>query len=270
MSKRLPDGACDSHAHVYPGGFAYDPGAPYEMPELNFSDYASFARPLGIDRTVFATPNLYGVDNSSLEATLKAAHGTGRGIANVRPDVDEETLVRLTRAGVCGARLFRHNRYGYGIENLGSMCERLAPHGWHVDFLPGQVSDIEPFGDVIERSTIPVVFDHLGKAKPSELDSPGFLTLLRLLTETDHVWVKLSSWYRQSDRPDFADMKPVALAILDARPDRVVWGSNWPHPGHHGETPSDEMLLDQALEWLGSDARIKQVFADNPARLYKF
>jgi predicted TIM-barrel fold metal-dependent hydrolase len=123
---------------------------------------------------------------------------------------------------------------------------------------------------MLRRLPVPVVFDHMGRVRGSTgTDSPAFRSLLRLVRETDHCWVKICSWYRLSDQgAPYEDMRPYVEALIRARVERLLWGSNWPHPLLKGPPPDDAELLDQFQRWAGSEG--KTILVDNPAKLYGF
>ena len=158
-------------------------------------------------------------------------------------------------------------------DHLEPMAERVAQFGWHVVLHVNDVGELVELTPRLKALRIGFVVDHLGRVRGGQgVDHPGFQALLSLLRETDHGWAKLASWYRLSDQgPPYDDMTPLARALIAARRDRIVWGTNWPHPilWDH-PMPNDTDLFDQFMEWCGDDATRKQILVDNPAQLYGF
>ena len=163
---------------------------------------------------------------------------------------------------------------GYGgPELLGVVARTIKPFGWHVQLHVDRVGEIAALETQLLDHPTPIVFDHLGRVRGAEgVNAAGFQALLRILKQRNDCWVKLSSFYRLSDSgaPAYADMKPLAQALIAARPDRVVWGSNWPHPIWDGHMPNDGDLMDLVCDWCGDAATLKRVLVDNPAQLYGF
>jgi predicted TIM-barrel fold metal-dependent hydrolase len=163
---------------------------------------------------------------------------------------------------------------GYGgTDAIETMATKVKPFGWHVQLHVGASGELAGLEQRLMKTPVPLVFDHLGGARGSEgVEAPGFQTLLRIIQQRDDCWVKISSWYRRSERggPDYADMKPLAHALVDARADRCVWGSNWPHPECDVAMPNDGDLLDLFCDWVPDEAVRRRILVTNPARLYGF
>jgi predicted TIM-barrel fold metal-dependent hydrolase len=152
------------------------------------------------------------------------------------------------------------------------MAKKVQPHGWHIQLHVGRSAELAEHEKRIAALPVPVVFDHLGCVRGSEgVTSPGFQALVRMLKSRDDFWVKISSWDRRSDQgAPYDDMKPIALGLVAARPDRCVWGTNWPHPECHVAMPNDGDLLDQFCDWVGDAALIERILVRNPEKLYGF
>ncbi len=153
------------------------------------------------------------------------------------------------------------------------MADRVKGLGWHVVLHVDGVQEIAKLKTTLRRLPIEFVVDHLSRVRGAEsVGHPGFQALLQLLNDTEGCWAKLSTWYRLSDQgPPYDDMTRPATALIEARPDRVIWGSNWPHPIlWEGVVPNNGDLLDQFMGWAGNEATIRQILVDNPANLYGF
>jgi predicted TIM-barrel fold metal-dependent hydrolase len=229
---------------------------------------------IGLSRTVVVQPSVYGTENA---VTLDAVEEIGLGRARAIVVVDETSApAELAAMAALGARGVRFNAVsgnGAPLEQLERLAERIAPLGeWHVQlYAPADaMPELEP---VLRRLPVPVVVDHMGGAKAAEggVGHPGFRSLLRLL-EGGRAWVKLCGYRASAAGPPYADVAPMARALLSAAPDRCVWGTDWPHPSLRdpAEVPDDGELLDALGEWAPDEAVRRAVLVDNPARLYGF
>jgi len=193
------------------------------------------------------------------------------GVAAIPPDIPEEKLKQLNASGFRAARLMDQFATGAPTQDLEAIAARVAPYGWHIEINVMNSADWVEMEPRLKRCPVPLVFDHLGRVRGGEgVDSAGFKVILRMLTQREDCWTKISSWYRLSDTKGGEDMKPLAQMLLRERPDRCVWGTNWPHPGLHEWMPNDADLVDQLDSWLPSDAVREPLFASNAARLYRF
>ncbi len=268
----LPPGACDCHVHVFgsPARYPFAVGRAYTPAEASFRSYRAVMRSLGLARAVLVQPSVYGTDNRAMLDALRQGGAAVRGVAVIGAQ-GEDGLAALAAAGVCGVRVNRLFPGAAEIADLDALAGRIAPLGWHLQLL----IDVAESVDLLKRlGSLPVatVIDHLGHM-PAALgrDHPGFQTLLALLHE-GRSWVKLSAPYRLSARsgPPYDDVRPFAEAVLEAAPDRVVWGSDWPHPAIQGPTPHPANLLDPLFDWVDDEDLRRRVLVDNPARLYRF
>jgi len=284
----VPAGACDCHTHIHgdPEKFPYFPGRAY-TPEMALpEEMAALHKALHIQRVVIVTPSVYGTDNSATLYGMKARGSDARGIAVIDDKTPESELDAMGRAGVRGIRL---NLATAGISDPSLIrqrfqiaAERVKRRGWHVQIFT-DASSISASKELVAASPVPVVFDHFGGAK-AELGTqqPGFPELVELV-RSGKAYVKISGAYRASKlAPDYRDVVPLAKALIAANPDRVVWGTDWPHPS--GATPpgrkptdvtpmfqiDDGRLLNQLAVWAPDAAIRKKILVDNPAQLYRF
>ena len=283
----VPAGACDCHTHIHgdPEKFPFFPGRVY-TPEMALpEEMAAFHKALHMQRVVIVTPSVYGTDNSATLYGMKARGADARGVAVIGDKTPESELDAMGRAGVCGIRL--NLRTGgtddpaVGRQRFQSAVERMKSRNWHVQMYTS-LAMISAIKDLVAASPVPVVFDHFGGAR-AELgpQQPGFAELVDLV-RSGRAYVKISAAYRVSKlAPDYADVVPLAQALISANPDRVVWGTDWPHPAGTppGGKPTDVTpltqvddgrLLNQLPVW-APDPRIrKKILVENPARLYAF
>lgn len=267
----LPPDACDCHMHVYDSRFAPAPQARLRPPPATVDMYRLVQRRLGTQRTVVVTPSTYGTDNSCTLDALQQFGAQARGIAVLDPSVPDAELERLDRAGIRGVRF----NLAVGAVTTPDMIEplarRIAPLGWHVQVnMP--VGELERQAAMLRRLPVPVVFDHLARIPlPAGADHPAF-AIVRSLLQEGRAWVKLSGAYLASKTgaPAYADVAPLAQALMQAAPGQLVWGSDWPHPTEEHK-PDDAALLDLLTAWCQGDWPLRdRILVANPARLYRF
>jgi 2-pyrone-4,6-dicarboxylate lactonase len=274
-----PDGSCDCHAHVF-GPYARFPLADdrsYTPPENPPTQFVRHLDALGFSRGVLVTASVHGTDNRSLLDALAAYPGRLRGVAVIAADITGHELDRLAEAGVRAARfnLFRRDghavyRNGSGLEALRSLAPRLAARGLHAQIWI-HAPDLPELEPMLRSLSIGLVIDHMGRMSAARgADDPGFRCLLGMLGD-GIAWTKISGADRLSvTGAPYDDTAPLALAILRANPERVVWGSDWPHVNYYDQMPDDAVLLAQFGRWLPDEADRRRVLVDNPAKLYGF
>jgi 2-pyrone-4,6-dicarboxylate lactonase len=270
----LPGGAVDCHAHIFDclDRYPFSSSKKYSPPLCAREAWLALHAALGVERGVQVHGSPYGFDNSITEDFLREHPGRYVGVAAISPEIPEAELRRLNESGFRAARLMDQFATGATTADLEAIARRVAPYGWHIEINIARSADWVELEPRLRRCPVPLVFDHLGRVRGSEgLNAPGFKVVRRLLAGRDDCWTKISSWYRLSDSgaPDFADMRPLVQVLLTERPDRCVWGTNWPHPGMTKVMPNDADLVDQLDGWLPSDAVREPLFARNAARLYR-
>jgi len=271
----LPAGTVDCHAHIFDrfDRYGFSKNQKYQPALCTREAWMALHASLGVARGVQVHGSPYGFDNSITEDFLRQHPGRFVGVAAISPSIDESLLKRLNSSGFKAARLMDQFATGATTADLEAIAKRVAPYGWHVEINIAKSSDWVALEPRLRRCPVPLVFDHLGRVRGGEgVDAPGCKVVRRLLAERDDCWTKISSWYRLSDSgpPDFADMKPLVDALIKERPDRCVWGTNWPHPGLHDFMPNDTDLVDQLESWLPGDNVREGLFAANAAKLYRF
>ena len=269
----VPPGATDAHSHVIgvPPAYPFVPERSYTPPEAPLSAYREMHRSLGIERAVIVTPSVHGTDN---RITLEAIAGYGpnaRGIAVVAADIGDDELAALNRAGIRGLRLNVLFGGGVGLGAFRQLAPRIRPMGWHIQLLIDVRHNLAELADAIRSEGVPVVVDHMGHM-PAEgaLADPGFALLLELVRE-GLAWVKLSGCDRVSTRhPDYPDAIPIARALIEAGPDQMVWGTDWPHVSKADNMPDTGVLMNRLADYAPDPALRRTILVDNPARLYGF
>lgn len=268
-----PPGACDCHLHIYGDRDRY----PWvEVPNRPFLDkrlehYRRVRDRLGLERTVVVQATQYNTDNRCLLDTVAALGANGRGIAVVDPAIDDAALAALHDGGIRGLRFGIDLANGMQPDALEDMAARIAPFGWHIQYRcwPEELLDL---AERFRRLPVDIVFDHMANIPPGTgISHPAFRALLSLL-DTGRCWVKLSAPYQLSTAggPDYTDYLPQGRALVVANPERMVWGTNWPHP-RVDDKPDEAHLLDVLLDWTDGDESTQQaILTDNPAKLYGF
>jgi len=273
---RIPKGATDCHCHVFedPARYPLVAHRSYTPPLCTLDQYLRVCETLGIERTVQVNASAYGYDNRvTLDVIARLGPGRARGVAGLNPEAGETEIGRLHAGGMRGVRLSTMVKGYGGPELLEAMGRKIAAFGWHVQLHVDRSAELAELEARLLKHPTPLVIDHVGRVRGAEgVNAPGFRALLNLVRQRDDCWVKISSWYRLSDSgpPRYRDMQPLVQALVAARPERLVWGSNWPHPIWNGPMPNDGSLLDLFCDWVPDEAVRKQVLVGNPARLYGF
>ncbi|MGY2046733.1 amidohydrolase family protein [Methylobacterium sp. JK268] len=268
----LPPNATDCHHHVYDGRYPASPAATLRPPDASVADYRQLQGRLGLSRNVVVQPSTYGTDNRLLVEAVAAFGETARGVAMLDASVAPAELRRLHAAGIRGVRFGTRLPGGAPIDDMEPVARRIAELGWHIQ-LVSEGERIVALRDVLERLPVPVVFDHMGHLpEPEGPDHPAFGVIARLI-ETRGAWVKLTGAYilSRSGPPAYADRGRLARAFVALAPERLVWGSDWPHPTSPADAkPDDAVLLDRLADWAPDPALRTRILVDNPARLYGF
>jgi len=268
----LPPKAADCHCHVFgpPDQYPWAANRLYTPPPVSLEDYLAMLRAVGFERGVMVQTGLYGNDNSFIVDSIKANPGKLRGIALIGETVTDRALRDLADAGVRGFRVNRTAKTGLSFEVARRLAERVKDMGWHVQFLL-DVEDHPDLDAMLGRFATEVVIDHMGRPDPAKgVEAPGFQALIRLL-KSGRGWAKLSAPYRTSQQePPYGDITPFAHALVAAAPDRLVWGSDWPHVLLEKTMPNDGDLVDQIAVWVPDEATRTRILVDNAERLYGF
>ncbi|KQP35553.1 amidohydrolase [Pseudorhodoferax sp. Leaf274] len=270
----VPPLACDCHVHVYDSRFAAVPGARLTPPDASVADYRALQRRTGTQRVVFVTPSTYGTDNRPLLQALDAFGALARGVAVIDAQTDEAALQALHAAGVRGARLNLSLGVTHDAAQLEALAARIAPLGWHLQLLaPPDL--LAALGERLMRLPVPLVLDHFGRIAPALAGRhPAHALVLRLLAQ-GRTWLKLSGGYivSPSGRVDDSGVAALARGYLRAAPERMVWGSDWPHASAsagHQPMPDDAQQMALLAQWTDGPALLQRVLVDNPAELYGF
>src|SRR5665213_1319448 len=284
----VPAHACDCHTHIHgdPAKFPFYAGRVYTPELASPEEMAALHKALHIERVVIVTPSVYGPDNSATLFGMMARGATARGVAVIDDKTPESDIDAMNKAGFRGIRLNLATG-GVSDPNVGrarfqAAVDRMKARGWHVQLFTS-LAMISAIKDLVAASPVPAVFDHFGGAQAAlGVEQPGFADLLDLV-KSGKAYVKISGAYRASKlAPDYPDAAPLARALIAANPDRIIWGTDWPHPNSvapAGGKPTDVTplfqiddgrLFNQLPVWAPDAAIRKKILVDNPAQLYKF
>ena len=267
-----PAGAVDCHHHVYAASWPINARSALRPPDATVADYRLLQRRLGLHRHVVVQPSTYGTDNTGLLQALPAFGPEARGIAVCDTSVTDAQLAAMAKAGVRGLRFITSIPGGVPIEMLEPLSARVNELGWHVQLVMAG-DEIAARRDLLMRLPSPVVFDHMGHIpQPAGIHHPGFAVLLHMLAG-GRTWVKLSGAYIDTKvgPPGYGDVAPLAQSLVQHAPDRLVWGSDWPHPTMPADDkPDDAVLFDLLSVWAPDPAVRERILVANPAKLYGF
>ncbi len=272
----VPGGAIDSHAHVFgpEARYPYSPGRGYTPPDASLDDFRRLHDALGIERAVLTQPSVYGTDNRAILDAVARSGDRMLAVAAVGKDITDRELEALNDRKVRGVRVNMVDKGGMpfdGINAVRKFTERIRDFGWHLEVLI-HVHEFDDLRRTLNGMAVDVVVGHLGYMKTDQgLDDPGFRDFLDLVRD-GNCWVKLTGSYRitTQDGLPYTDVTPFARALIEANPDRMVWGSDWPHPTFWGAMPNDGALFDQLADWAPDAATRRKILVDNPRALYGF
>ncbi len=285
-------GACDCHVHIFgdPGKFPMSPARTYSPGTALVPELRDLHRTLGISRVVIVQPSVYGTDNSCTLDGIKHFGANARGVAVIDEETAPGELDRMSKAGIRGIRV-NLGTAGVSDPEVGrrrveAAIKMIGKRGWHIQVY-AQLPMIEAIYPLVRDAPMPFVFDHFGGAQAAKgLSQPGWESLLKLVG-TGRAYVKISAPYRvTSETPGpnaaYDDVAPFARALIAANPDRILWGSDWPHPdtrsvpGHKATDPTprypvnDVRIFALLPVWAPDEDVRKKILVGNPARLYRF
>src|SRR3954451_10703085 len=265
-----PPHATDCHHNIYDARLQPAPQAVLKPAPATVADYRLFQKRIGTARNVVVQPSTYGVDNRCLLDSLRQ-FGTKdtRGIAVVKTSVTDAELKEFDKAGVRGIRFNLQQAGATSLDMLASLAKRITPLAWHIQMNLSS-EQIMAARSAIEALPCPVVFDHFGHTTIRGREDPGFAVIVRLL-QANKGWLKLSGAYIDSKvgGPGYPESVPTARAYIKEAPNRLVWGSDWPHPTTNNK-PDDAVLFDLLAQWAPDATERHRILVENPANLYGF
>ena len=271
---KLPPKTCDAHCHVFGPAdiFPYAADRSYTPPDASKHALARLHAILGIERAVIVQASCHGTDNRATLDAIATSNGAWRGVAIVDDSFTDRDYQTLHDGGIRGVRFnfVKHLGGVPDIDVLRRVLDRIEPMGWHI-VLHFDAQDIEAHQDMLRGFRIPFVIDHMARVKAGAgLDQPAFQALLELM-KLDRAWVKVCGSERVSTAgPPFTDSAPFAAALIKAAPDRVLWGTDFPHPNIAKHMPNDGDLVDLVPILAPDPADQHRLLVQNPAKLYDF
>lgn len=268
-----PPGAVDCHTHIFESHYPLIPSRGYTPPDSTLDDMLGMHAQIGIERVVFTQPSAYGTDNSAILDAMDRIPEQARAIVALDLSAGDEELADLDRRGVRGLRLNLDNVGGMPIDlsDVPTLAGRVRELGWHLEFLfAGR--DLPELVPMLRSLPVPVSIAHFGYMPATEgVSYPPFRTLVELVRE-GNTWIKLSAPNRLGvgDLPPWDEVIPMAETLIEARPDRMLWASDWPHPNKFGDQPNDADLIEQLQLWAPDPEMRRRILVENPVALYRF
>ncbi len=269
-----PPRACDAHCHVFGPAdrFPFATTRTYTPPDAGLEMFERMQARLGLSRAVFVQASCHGTDNAAMVDALERGNGRYAGVAMIDDETSDAQMHRMHEAGVRGARFnfVRHLGGAPDLDTFWRLVDRVALLGWHV-VLHFDAQDLPEYGDLLDRMPTSYVIDHMARVDASAgTDQPPFQHLLERLGD-ERCWVKVSGADRLTKHgpPPYDDVVPFARALIAAAPDRILWGTDWPHPNVR-HMPDEGDLLDLVAAFAPDEATRDRILVRNPERLYDF
>ena len=274
----LPRGSIDTHVHVFEQArYKMNPDRGYNPPDSPLADLKHLHKMLGVDRVVFTQPSTYGTDNSAILDGMTALNAEtpnrARCVVAITMDISDDELAALDKRGARGVRLNTDNKGGMpiGFDQIGELEARIRPFGWHIEWLfPGK--DIVQLMPVLKSVKVPQSIGHFAyQPATAGVKAPGFAVLLELM-RAGNTWMKISGANRvsETDLPPYDDVKPLAHALIEVAPERIMWGTDWPHPNKYIVNPNDGDLVDAFGDWVTDKIMQQKIMVDTPTKFYRF
>ena len=269
-----PPGACDSHCHIFgPGNkYPYALNRSYTPPDAPLERFKELQKILGLERAVLVNASCHGTDNTVILDAIAQSGGKYRGVANVNTNFTDQDFEALNEGGIRGVRFnfVKHLGDTPDLEVFHGVIQRIRGFNWHV-VLHFDAADLTEFNDLLKKLPVPFIIDHMGRIPTQDgLDQGPFRRLLEVAS-MDNCWVKICGAERISTAgPPFTDAVPFAQALLEVAMDRVLWGTDWPHPNIKRHMPNDGHLVNLIPLFMPDEAMQHAVLVDNPHRLYGF
>ncbi len=270
-----PPKACDAHCHVFGPGdrFPFSPTRTYTPPDSGVEEFFTLQNRLGLERAVLVQASCHGTDNRAMVDAMKRSDGRFAGVAMIDESFTDADLAALHDVGVRGTRFnfVAHLGGAPDLDVFWRLVKRVAPLGWHI-VLHFDAKDLPAYSDLLDAMPTPYVIDHMARVDASAgLDQEPFQHLLSLMAGDERAWVKISGAERLTAEgpPPYDDVVPYAQALIAAAPDRVLWGTDWPHPNVR-HMPDDGDLVDILAAFAPDEATRNRILVANPEKLYDF
>ena len=268
---RAPAGAADCHHHIYDAKYPADPRSTLRPGDASVEDYRALQRRIGTSRNVIVQPSTYGTDNSCTLDALVSFGPTARAVAVVDTTVSDAELKRMNGLGVRGIRFNLAQAGATTPEMIEPLSKRVNELGWHIQ-INAPAAKIMEIKDILNRVPSPIVFDHLAHIPEPEGTAHPLFGVVLALIDKGKTWVKLSGAYADTKigPPSYSDSSAVARTYVQKAPERLVWGSDWPHPSERENKPDDAILFDLLLDWAPEERVRNRILVQNPEVLYGF
>jgi predicted TIM-barrel fold metal-dependent hydrolase len=273
-SFKPPAGSIDTHTHIFGPAAKYPFAAkrPYSPPDAGLEMFRALHQKIGVERAVIVNATVHGTDNRVVTDAIAESNGNYKGIANISAGMSDAELAALGKAGICGCRFAFLRRLG-GVGDMKlfrALVDRVAAIGWHVDIYL-EAGTIQEFVPILKALPVTYVIDHMGTISAAKgVDDPEFKALLDLQASDDKCWIKITGPERASATgAPFHDAVPFAKRLIDNAPDRVIWGTDWPHPNVKF-MPNDGDLVDLIPLYAPDESVRHKLLVRNPERLFKF
>ena len=271
---KVPHNATDAHCHIFGPGHIYPYAADrsYTPPDAGLDDFKKLQQTLGLTRAVLVNASCHGTNNDPILDAIAQSGGAYRGVANIDESFSVADIEKLHAGGIRGCR-FNFVRHLGGVPDMRvfhTIIERIKAFDWHV-VLHFDAIDLVDFADLLDKLPIPYIIDHMGRVPTRDgLDQEPF-RILQEFARRDNCWVKVCGAERiSSEGPPFTDAMPFASRLIEISPDRVLWGTDWPHPNIKEHMPNDGDLVDLIPLMATSSEQQQKLLVDNPQRLYDF
>ena len=270
----VPANACDAHCYIFGPAhrFPFADDRAYTPPDSGIDEFEHLQQRLGLSRAVFVQASCHGTDNSAMVDAIERGGGRYAGVAMIDESFTDAEIGRLHDVGVRGTRFnfVAHLGGAPALDEFWRIVDRVVPFGWHI-VLHFDAKDLASYADLLDRMPCPYVIDHMARVPTSDgLDQAPFQALLDVLTD-ERAWVKISGAERLTadGPPPYDDVVPFARALIAAAPDRVLWGTDWPHPNVR-HMPDDGDLVDLVASFAPDETTRRRILVTNPERLYDF
>ena len=271
---KAPAGSVDTHTHIFgpAATYPFSPKRPYSPPDAPLDMFRKLHETIGVERAVIVNATVHGFDNRVVTDAIAQSGGRYKGVANINNAMSDEELAALGKAGIHACRFAFLKRLG-GVGDMKvfrTLVDRVAAIGWHVDIYL-EAGTIQEFVPILKALPVTYAIDHMGTISAAKgLDDPDFKALLDLQAGDEKCWVKITGLERASaSGPPFHDAVPFAQKLIDNAPDRVIWGTDWPHPNVK-TMPNDGDLVDLIPLFAPDTAIQRKLLVTNPERLFKF
>jgi 2-pyrone-4,6-dicarboxylate lactonase len=274
----LPEGSVDTHIHIFEPAYDFTLDRGYTPPEATLEQLRDMHDAIGVDRVVFTQPSVYGTDNAAMmdgvDKLNAQAPGTARAVVSCNADITDPEIEAFDARGARGLRFNMDNAGGMSVTvaDLPALAERIAPFGWHMEFLFAG-SELDNLAPVFSELPVPVSIAHFAyqTVPAGGVEADGFQLMLDMVKD-GNTWIKISGANRvsASGMPPFDDVKPMAEALISANEHRIVWGTDWPHPNIFDEVVNDADLVNTLGDWVADETLRRKVLVENPTSLYRF